>query len=90
MLKTEYGSVRAGEDYGLVVTFGTDGFRVYLDGELAAWRPDFTTGIDKNTEDLVVGANTAWRDSRNPNWTGDYFVGTIEDLDIYERASDPS
>ena len=46
VLKTENGSVRAGEDYSLVVTFGTEGFRVYLDGELTAWRPDFTTGID--------------------------------------------
>ncbi len=79
-------SVRAGEDYSLVVTFGADGFRVYLDGELAAWRPDVVTGLDKNTQNLVLGANTWLRDQRNPSWTGDYFVGTMEDFNIYGRA----
>ena len=85
-LKTEPGSIRAGEDYSLVVTFGADGFRVYLDGELAAWRPDVVTGLDKNTQNLVLGANTWLRDQRNPSWTGDYFVGTMEDFNIYGRA----
>lgn len=85
-LKTEAGSVRAGEDYTLAITFGAGGFQVYLDGELAAWRPDVVTGINQNKWSFVLGANTAYRDLKNPNSRSDYFVGSLTDFEIYNRA----
>jgi hypothetical protein len=85
-LRTEAGSVRAGEDYTLAITFGAGGFQVYLDGELAAWRPDVVTEISQNQWSLILGANTAYRDLKNPNSRTDYFVGSLAEFEVYDRA----
>ena len=85
-LRTETGSVRAGEDYTLAITFGAGGFQVYLDGELAAWRPDVVTDISQNTWSFLLGANTAYRDLKNPNSRTDYFVGSLAKFEVYDRA----
>ncbi len=58
--------LRAGEAHHVAVSFGSEGFRLYVDGQLEAARTDFTTGIDTNTNNLAVGANTWARDARRP------------------------
>ena len=68
------------------MTFGSGGFRLFLDGELVAWKDDVTTGLTTNAQNLVIGANTWLRDKYNPTWTGDYFDGTMRDFTIYNRA----
>jgi len=85
-LCTPAGSIRAGDEHHLAVSFGTNGFRIYLDGEPMAARTDFTTGLDANVKNLVIGANTWSRTSSNPTWTADFFDGTIKSLNIYQRA----
>ncbi len=78
--------IKAGEPHHVAVSFGDDGFRLYVDGKLEAVRSDFITGIDTNTESLAIGANTWARSDYRPDWTADYFDGTIEDFTIYNRA----
>jgi len=78
--------IKAGEPHHLAVSFGEDGFRVFVDGKLEAARSDFTTGIDTNSENLAIGASTWARSDYRPDWTADYFDGTIEDVTIYNRA----
>jgi hypothetical protein len=85
-LRTESSSIVAGRDYDVAVTFGASGFRLYLDGVLHDWRPDFTTGLEANDRNFVIGANTDARDARYPDRTRDYFDGTIESLAWYGRA----
>ncbi|MGE0755787.1 MAG: LamG domain-containing protein [Pirellulaceae bacterium] len=85
-LQSEYGSVLPGEDYHLAITFGAGGFQLFLDGEAVATRTDVRLGLENNLENLVIGANTWSRDTRNPTWTSDYFDGTIDDFTIYGRA----
>ena len=85
-LRTEAGSVRAGEDYTLAITFGAGGLQLYLDGELAAWRPDVVTEISQNTWSLILVRNTAYRDQRHLNARTDYFVGSLAEFEVYDRA----
>ena len=83
ILKSEVGSIQSGVKYDLAVSFGTEGFQVYLDGDLVASKVGFTTGIASNVNSLVLGANTWARDAGNPDWRADYFEGTLEDFTIY-------
>jgi hypothetical protein len=85
-LRSQNTSLRAGETYHLAITFGEDGFRMYLDGELARANLDYAGGIEANQEHLAIGANIWARDARNPDWTANYFQGTIEDFAIYDRG----
>ncbi len=78
--------LRAGEEHHVAVSFGSEGFQLYVDGQLEGWRPDFMTGIDTNTNNLAIGANTWARHAGKPDWTADYFDGTILDFGIYDRA----
>ena len=89
-LKTEAGSIRPGTSYHVAVTFGSGGFRLFLDGELVAWKNNVTTGLTANERNLVIGANTWLRDKYNPTWTGDYFDGTIAGLHHLQPRAQPS
>ena len=86
VLKSDAGSIRPGKSYHVAVTFGSGGFRLFLDGELISSRDDVTTGLNANTQNLVIGANTWLRDKNNPKWIGDLFDGTIGKFTIYNRA----
>jgi hypothetical protein len=85
-LQSEPGSIRAGEDYHVAISFGAEGFQIYLDGNRVDSEPEFTGGIEQNAESLVLGANTWARDQGNPNWRADFFAGEIREFTIYNRA----
>ncbi len=89
ILKSAVGSIQAGVKYDVAISFGSEGFRVYLDGELVASRDGFTTGIASNVNSLVLGANTWARDAGDPDWRADYFEGTIEDFTIFSDQVTP-
>ena len=78
--------IKADEPHHMAVSFGEDGFRLYVDGKLEDMESDFTTGIEANTENLVIGANAWARSDYKPDWTADYFEGTIDGFTIYNRA----
>jgi hypothetical protein len=85
-LASQGGTVLAGKEYDLAVSFGADGLRLYLDGEPVAARATFTTGLAANAEKLVLGASAASRSVKNANWAVDFFVGAIDGITIYNRA----
>lgn len=87
-LQTAAGSIAAGEQYDLAVTFGSAGFRVYLNGQLVASQSEFTQGLKGNTENLAIGANTWARDDSNPAGTWDPFDGRIKGFTIYNAQLD--
>ena len=89
-VKTVAGSIEAGKEYNLALTFGEEGFWLYLDGELKDWEYEFTQGLEQNTQNLVIGANGWGRSDQNPDWTRDYFEGTIRDFVIYSTQYDHS
>jgi len=84
-VQTTYGSVAARRDCFLAVTFGSSGFRVYLDGVLAAAQPTFTQGWAENTENLLIGASGWRRKPAKPLDVRDYFDGQIADTTIFNR-----
>ena len=88
MNSTASGSVAAGEEYHLAVTFGDDGFTIYLDGQMSASNAEFTQGIENNAENLVVGANTWARSASKPYGTWNNFDGQISDFTIYDSQYD--
>ena len=87
-LRTAEGSVEAGAEYHLTVTFGDDGFWVYLDGRVAASKAEFTQGIESNPEKLAIGANTWARNADRPYHTWDHFDGRISGFTVFNSQYD--
>ena len=77
-------SIVEGQEYHLAVTFGPDGFWLYLDGALQDWETDFFQTMELNTEDLLIGANGWGSTSSNPDWARDHFEGSITDFTVFD------
>ncbi|MEM9587245.1 MAG: LamG-like jellyroll fold domain-containing protein, partial [Planctomycetota bacterium] len=87
-IRSAVGSVTAGEDHHVAVTFGDSGFRLYLDGQLVDSEDDFTQGMTENDNSLVLGASTTHRDGNRMNLR-DAFEGELASFDFYaEQLSD--
>ena len=85
-LRSDSGSILAGQEYHFAITFGAEGFRLFLDGQVVDAEPAFTGGMENNSESLVIGANTWARDAGNPDWRADFLEGEITEFTIYDRA----
>ena len=72
-MRTSSGSIEAGEEYHLAFSFGEGGARLYLNGVLQDWESDFTQGLDTNTQNLAIGANTWSRNENRPDWARNHF-----------------
>ncbi len=77
-------SITAGEEHHIAVSFGADGFRLYVDGRIADAKVDFTQGISDNDNSLVLGAGTQSREGdrlklREP------LEGVIHQFAIYDQ-----
>ena len=83
-LRTAEGSIEPGVEYELAITFGDDGFWVYLDGRMEDWAPEFTQGISANDDQLAIGANIWHRNEENPTAANSYFDGVIRDFVVYD------
>lgn len=86
--KTPEGTVQAGKEYHLAVTFGPDGLWVYLDGQMMAWQPEYTQGLEHNTRNLAIGANTWSRTEKKPFGTWNHFAGHISEFRVYDQQYD--
>ncbi|MEM9586179.1 MAG: LamG-like jellyroll fold domain-containing protein, partial [Planctomycetota bacterium] len=86
-IRSAVGSVTAGEDHHVAVTFGTEGFRLYVDGRVADAEVDFTQGMTENDNSLVLGASTVRRDGDRMNLR-DALEGTIENFEFYTQQLD--
>ncbi len=83
-LRSAEGSVLPGDEHHLAVTFGSDGFWLYLDGRMTDWELDFTQGLDANTETMAIGASVWGRSAEDPDAVWSEFDGTIENLVVYD------
>ena len=84
-LKSAEGTILPGQQYDVAVSFGQDGFFLYLDGRPVDVESGFTQGMAMNTENLVIGANGWGRDAERPYKVYDEFAGTISEFVIYGR-----
>ena len=86
-VKTAPGTITAGEEHHLAVTFGDDGLWLYVDGQLAAVNTEFQQGIENNTESLILGAN-GWGRNDDNNKIYNHFDGQIEGFTVYGSQLD--
>ena len=87
-LKTASGAIEAGQEHHLAFTFGEQGAWLYVDGLMKDWEVGFTQGLEENTQNLAIGANTWARNEHRPDKTWDLFAGTIADFTIYNQQYD--
>ena len=76
------------EDHHLAVSFGEDGLKVYLDGQLAAAEPTFKVDWSENTESLIIGGN-GWSRKEGNNNVHSTLDGTITDVMVFDQALSP-
>lgn len=79
-------SIETGQDYHLAITFGEEGLKIYLNGELAT-ESTFKESMELNYQNIVVGASGAGRNDSQDD-ARDEFTGTISDFAIYDTALD--
>ena len=84
-LHTDANSIVAGQEYHVEIKFGSSGFKLYLDHQLADSHANFTQGLATNGEPLAIGANIWGRSERNPLWTRDEFSGVIKNFTINDH-----
>ncbi|MEM9234506.1 MAG: LamG-like jellyroll fold domain-containing protein, partial [Pseudomonadota bacterium] len=77
-----------GQAYHMAVSFGDEGLKIYVNGQLVAAEPTFKIGFEMNDRALVVGASGNHRenDSQDPR---DPFDGTISDIALYDGQLSP-
>ncbi|MEM1298486.1 MAG: carbohydrate-binding protein, partial [Pseudomonadota bacterium] len=83
------GPVSVGEEHEVAVTFGEQGFRLYVDGVLAAEDRDFTSGLQGNREPVVIGASQWGSSAETADELVDPFAGEISDVHFYDIALSP-
>lgn len=74
----------------VVYSWGSNGMRLYLDGNEVASDSGFTVGINGNQEPIILGAN-AWTTGDNVSSTAnlkDFFKGQIDDIRLYSNQID--
>ena len=80
-----FGGVKTGREYDVAATFGPDGVKLYVDGELAGSNSGLIMSWEGNQEYLQIGglgwaSKTGADDFRHP------FDGRISDVEIYDQA----
>ncbi|MGQ8366061.1 DUF6701 domain-containing protein [Glaciecola sp. 1036] len=86
-VNTTSGLINENQWHHIVYTFGSDGARLYVDGNLKATYLSFTSGLTSNGTPMAIGANT-WlynAASYDPRSTQlrDFFKGSIDEVKIY-------
>ncbi len=78
-------SVSSGSWYHVVVTFGSGGLHLYVNGQLRD-SDAYTGGLLGNTEPIAIGAN-AWQSGDNTlSGLNQHFDGRIDAVAIYDQA----
>jgi len=87
-LYTEPGLIVAGQEYHVAVTFGDDGFWLYVDGQMKDWDLEFKQDLTTNTQSLAIGASIWSRSASHPDTASYEFHGVISDFRIYDYQFD--
>ncbi|MEO0530612.1 MAG: LamG-like jellyroll fold domain-containing protein [Planctomycetota bacterium] len=87
-LASAEGSVLPGHEHQVVVSFGGDGFKLFVDGLTADANADFTQGIAENdSRSLVLGVSSAGRDGDRLN-ARDPLAGVLSEFVVYDEQVD--
>lgn len=89
-LSFDGGLIRPDTDHHVAISFGEDGLKAYLDGALIGAEPEFTQGMELNTESLIIGANGWSRDDGASDRVHSRFDGTISDIAVYDTPLEPA
>ena len=84
-VESQPGSIQADTDVHVALTFGSEGMKLYIDGEISDTN-SYTGGLEGNTEPLVLGAAAFHSDDNQANRLSHAFKGTIMDASVHERA----
>ncbi len=76
--------VTAGEVHHIAITFGERGLELWYDGVLIEVETDFTTGIEMNTDDLIIGGSQAWSSDENAD-PHSLFQGEIGNVAVFDE-----
>ncbi|MBO6948692.1 MAG: DUF4114 domain-containing protein [Rhodospirillales bacterium] len=83
------GNVNSGAWHQMAFSYGPDGMRLYLDGELVD-SDSFTGGMTGNQEPLIFGANQWSSGDEVANNLQDFFTGEMDKIAVYDRALTPT
>ncbi|MDH3603328.1 MAG: hypothetical protein OEU26_27255, partial [Candidatus Tectomicrobia bacterium] len=76
-------TVAAGEWHMMSYSWGADGMRLYLDGELVGSDPTVTT-LEGNNEPWTIGANSWLSDDGDANNLLEHFEGQIDEVAVFD------
>ena len=88
-IRVKDAGITPGETHHVAVSFGEEGLKIYLDGQLVGAEPEFTGGIEANTRDMLIGASSTHM-SKVGQSARDFFDGTISDVMVFGEALDPA
>lgn len=88
-MRVTQGGIKANTDYDLLVTFGDDTVKVWLNGTLVK-ETAFDFDLTDNTEDLVIGGINGSSTRGTINKVGSFFDGTISNVAVFDHALTPS
>ncbi len=83
------GNVNTGAWHQMAFSYGPDGMRLYLDGNLVD-SDSYTGGMTGNKEPLIFGANQWSSGNEVANNLQDFFVGEMDKIAVYDRALTPT
>lgn len=83
------GDVTSGAWHQMALSFGPDGMKLYMDGELVD-SDNYTGGISDNEEPLIFGANQWGSGNGVANNLQNYFEGQMDGIAIYDRPLTPT
>lgn len=83
------GNVNSGAWHQMAFSFGPDGMRLYLDGDLVD-SDSYTGGMSGNEEPLIFGANQWSSGDGVANNLRDFFVGEMDKMAVYDRPLTPT
>lgn len=87
-MRVTQGGIKANTDYDLLVTFGDDTVKVWLNGTLVK-ETAFDFDLTDNTEDLVIGGINGSSTRGTINKVGSFFDGTISNVAVFDHALTP-
>ena len=86
-LQSAAGGVAANAETHVAVTFGDDGFKLYLDGQLVD-QHSYDGGLAGNQEPLVMGGRAIYSNDLSADVVTDLFKGSISDVHLHQEALD--
>ncbi len=86
-VNTANNAVQANQWHHLVYSFGTQGAKLYLDGQLLIDNDDYFNGIATNADDWVFGASNSGRSRGDSDVANlrDFMEGRLDDIKLYRN-----